>query len=166
MTRNLLASARGPLRFAVLALLAALLAATGAFGQGRHIYDETADAHAEVRAAIAKAAQEHKRVILDFGGNWCGDCQVLDIYFHQQPNADLLAQNFVLVDIDIGRMDKNVDVAQKYDVPLQKGVPALAVLDSNGRLLYSQTNGEFEKMRHMDASSVTDFLQHWKATRD
>jgi thioredoxin 1 len=166
MTRNLLASARGPLRLVVLALASALLAATCAFGQSRHIYDESADAHAEVRAAIAQAEREHKRVILDFGGNWCGDCQVLDIYFHQQPNADLLAQNFVLVDIDIGRMDKNVDIAQRYNVPLQKGVPALAVLDTNGRLLYSQTNGEFEKMRHMDPSSVTDFLEHWKLTRD
>lgn len=166
MTRNILAPARGPLRFAVPALLTALLAATGALGQARHIYDEGADAHAEVRAAIAQAEREHKRVILDFGGNWCGDCQVLDIYFHQQPNADLLAQNYVLVDIDIGRMDKNVDVAQRYNVPLQKGVPALAVLDSNGRLLYSQTNGEFEKMRHMDPGSVTAFLQQWKAARD
>jgi thioredoxin 1 len=154
------------MRVAILALLAALPAAAGAVGQARLIYDERADAHAEVRAAIAKAEREHKRVILDFGGNWCGDCQVLDIYFHQQPNADLLARNFVLVDIDIGHMDKNVDIAQRYDVPLQKGVPALAVLDTNGRLLYSQTNGEFEKMRHMDPGSVTDFLERWKLTRD
>jgi thioredoxin 1 len=166
MTRNLLVSARGPLRLVVLALLAALLAATGAIGQARTIYNENADAHAEVRAAIAEAAQEHKRIILDFGGNWCGDCQVLDIYFHQQPNADLLSQNFVLVDIDIGHMDRNIDLAQRYNVPLQKGVPALAVLDAHGRLLYSQTNGEFEKMRHMDSNSVTDFLERWKATRD
>jgi thioredoxin 1 len=59
-------------------------------------------------------------------------------------------------------MDKNVDVANKYDVPLGKGVPALAVLDSHGRLLYSQKNGEFEKMRHMDPNSVTSFLEQWK----
>jgi thioredoxin 1 len=166
MTRNLLASARGPLRLVVLALAAALLAATGAFGQARYIYNENADAHAEVRDALARAAQERKRIILDFGGNWCGDCQVLDIYFHREPNAALLADNFILVDIDIGHMDKNVDIAQRYNVPLQKGVPALAVLDAHGRLLYSQTNGEFEKMRRMDPDSVTEFLDHWKATRD
>jgi thioredoxin 1 len=166
MTRNLLSSARRPLRLAIPALLAALLAATGAFGQALSIYNENADAHAEVRDALARAAREHKRIILDFGGNWCGDCRVLDIYFHREPNAALLADNYVLVDIDIGRMDKNVDIAQRFNVPLQKGVPALAVLDSHGRLLYSQTNGEFERMRSMDPDSVTQFLQHWKATRD
>ena len=166
MTRNLLPSGRGPLRFVVLAVLAAIFAATGAFGQARYIYNENADAHAEVRDALARAAREHKRILLDFGGNWCGDCQVLDIYFHREPNAALLADNYILVDIDIGRMDKNVDIAQRYNVPLQKGVPALAVLDANGRLLYSQTNGEFERMRSMDPNSVTAFLEHWKATRD
>ncbi len=146
-----------------LALFAALCAAP-AFGQfqPRHIYNENADAHAEIRDALATAAREHKRVILDFGGNWCGDCQVLDIYFRQQPNADLLSAGFILVDIDIGHYDHNIDIAEKYEVPLQRGVPALAVLDAHGRLLYSQKTGEFEKMRHMDPSSVTSFLNQWK----
>lgn len=128
----------------------------------RHIYDENASPQTEIHDALARAAAEHKRVILDFGGNWCGDCQVLDYYFHQQPNASLLEKNFVLVDINIGHMDQNVDIAQKYGIPLKRGVPALAVLSSQGRLLYSQRNGEFEAMRRMDPASVTQFLEHWK----
>jgi thiol:disulfide interchange protein len=147
-------------------LFAALLPATAGLAQQqfhpRHIYNENADTKAEIREALATAAQEHKRVILDFGGNWCGDCQVLDIYFHQPPNATLLAASFILVDIDIGHYDHNVDLADKYQVPLKRGVPALAVLDSDGRLLYSQKTGEFEDMRHMDPSSVTSFLDQWK----
>jgi thiol:disulfide interchange protein len=129
----------------------------------RHIYNENADAKAEIRDALATAAREHKRVILDFGGDWCGDCQVLDIYFHRSPNDALLNANYVLVDIDIGRMDRNVDIATKYAVPLSRGVPALAVLDDRGRLLYSQKAGEFEKMRQMNPESVTQFLEKWKA---
>jgi thiol:disulfide interchange protein len=149
---------------AVLALLAALsvLPAFAQQFQPRHIYNENADAHADIRDALATAVREHKRVILDFGGNWCGDCQVLDIYFHQQPNAQLLDQSFILVDIDIGHYDHNTDLADQYNVPLKRGVPALAVLDSHGHLLYSQRAGEFEKMRHMDPASVTTFLQQWK----
>lgn len=128
----------------------------------RRIFNENADAHGQVRAALATAAREHKRIILDFGGNWCGDCQVLDIYLHREPNQALLSANYVLVDIDVGRLDKNTDIAQKYGIPLQRGVPALAVLDSTGRLLYSQKNGEFEKMGRMSPEAVTDFLRKWK----
>ena len=128
-----------------------------------HIYPATDQAPADVRAALLKARREHKRVILDFGGDWCGDCQVLDIYFHQSPNLDLLDKNFVLVHVDIGRFDKNLDITEKYNIPLKKGVPALAVLDSNGKLLYSQQTAEFGDMRYMYSTSVTDFLNQWKA---
>jgi thiol:disulfide interchange protein len=128
----------------------------------KHIYSETADPKADIAAALAKAKKEHKRVILDFGGDWCGDCQVLDIYFHKAPN-DALLEKFVLVHVWIGHMDKNIDVAAKYGVPISKGVPALAVLAGDGKVLYSQATGEFNDMRHMDPTSVTEFLTKWKS---
>ena len=141
----------------------AALGATALYAQQAHvIYPEKADAKAEIQTALDKAASQHKRVILDFGGNWCGDCRSLDTYFHKEPNASLLKGSFILVDVNIGRFDQNLDVADKYEVPLKKGVPALAVLDDKGNVLYSQKNGEFEAMRRMDPNSVTKFLQQWK----
>jgi thiol:disulfide interchange protein len=129
----------------------------------KHLYDSTSNPKVDIAAALKQAKAQRKRVILDFGGDWCGDCQVLDIYMHQSPNAELLNKHFVVVHVDIGRMDRNVDIAEKYKVPISKGVPALAVLDANGKLLYSQENKEFENMRNMKSSDVTDFLNRWKA---
>jgi thiol:disulfide interchange protein len=129
----------------------------------KHLYRADADPKADIAAALKQARHEHKRIILDFGGDWCGDCQVLDIYFHQSPNLELVEKNFLVVHIDIGHMDKNVDVADKYGIPLKKGVPALAVLDAGGKVLYSQKTGEFEDMRYLHSTSVTDFLNRWKA---
>jgi thiol:disulfide interchange protein len=129
-----------------------------------HIYDESTDPRVDVAAALKQAKAEHKRVLIDFGGDWCGDCQVLDLYLHQSPNEALLQANFVVVHVFIDRkMDDNRDIAVKYEVPLKKGVPALAVLDAQGKLLHAQTAGEFENMRNMESSSVTDFLNRWKA---
>jgi thiol:disulfide interchange protein len=129
----------------------------------RHIYSETANPKADIAAGLAKAKKEHKRVLLDFGGDWCGDCQVLDIYFHQPVNQAILDKGFVLVHVWIGHMDRNIDVAAKYGVPINKGVPALAVLDANGKAIYSQGTGQFADMRHMESKSVTEFLEKWKA---
>src|SRR5208283_5433645 len=47
----------------------------------KHIYSETANPSGDIAAALAQSKREHKRVLLDFGGDWCGDCQVLDLYF-------------------------------------------------------------------------------------
>jgi thiol-disulfide isomerase/thioredoxin len=129
----------------------------------KHLYSADADPNADIAAALKQARLEHKRVILDFGGDWCGDCQVLDIYLHQQPNVEVFQKNFVLVHVDIGHFDKNVDITERYGVPLKKGVPALAVLDANGKILYSQQSAEFGDMRYMQPTSVTEFLDRWKA---
>ncbi len=131
----------------------------------RDIYPAPEQARADIAAALKTARAQHKHVLLDFGGNWCGDCQVLNIYFHNQQNLPILNANYVLVDVNIGQMDANVDLAEKYGIPLHKGVPALAVLSSNGKLLYSQKGGEFEAMRSMQPSSVTQFLLQWRPQR-
>jgi len=164
------------IRTTALVFLALVLCASSAFAQPQMsdyyttevhkvIYPSPAVAPAEVRQAIATAARQHKNIILDFGGNWCGDCKVLDYYFHQYPNAGLLAHNYILVDINIGRYDANLALAKKYNIPLHKGVPALAVLNSHGRLLYSQTGGQFENMSRVSPASVAAFLTMWKPSR-
>ena len=148
------------------ALAAAFVLAVGvAHPAGADIYPAPDQARADIAAALKTAAATHKRVLLDFGGNWCGDCQVLNIYFHDSTNWPILQANFVLVDVNIGRLDANVDLAERYGVPLHKGVPALAVLSSSGKLLYSQTGGQFEDMRHMESTALTKFLIQWKPVK-
>ncbi|MHB8477219.1 MAG: thioredoxin family protein [Steroidobacteraceae bacterium] len=126
------------------------------------IYPLPAQARTDLAAALAAAAADHKRIILDFGGNWCTDCHVLDHYFHDAANAPLLQASYILVHINVERMTENLDIAERYQIPLRKGVPALAVLGEKGELLHSQRSGEFETMRSMQSSAVTDFLVRWK----
>jgi len=149
--------------FALAGMLA--LACGTANSAGRDIYPPPAQAKADLAAALKTAAATHRRILLDFGGNWCGDCQVLDIYMHDAQNKPLLDANFVLVHVNVGYMDANLDLAGKYGIPLKRGVPALAVLGEHGELLYSQKNGEFEAMRRMESSAVTAFLVLWRPAR-
>jgi thioredoxin 1 len=146
--------------FAFAALLA--LSAGTANSADRDIYPDPSQARADLAAALKTASATHRRVLIDFGGNWCGDCQVLDLYMHDSKNQPLVEANFVVVHVNVGHIDANLDLAEKYGVPLHKGVPALAVLSDHGALLYSQKNGEFEAMRHMESSALTDFLVQWK----
>jgi len=146
-------------------LLAVLLACTiGAASAAGPLYPETARAHADIEDALKRAAKEHKRVLVDFGGNWCGDCKVLDINLRKPENEALVARHYVLVHENVGEkgITDNLEVGQRYGIPLKKGVPAFAVLEPDGRVVYAQKNGEFESMRSMDPRSVNDFLVKWK----
>lgn len=124
------------------------------------LYRVDADAAEEIRGALASAGKQNKRVLLVFGGNWCLDCHVLDNAFHQQSIAPLLNSNFIVVHVDIGRYDKNLDLAKKYRVNLEKGVPSLAVLDARATVLYSTF--DFERARVMSEEDVIAFLDKWK----
>jgi thioredoxin 1 len=136
-----------------------------ALAQFQNIYPDPSVAKSEIQAALSRARAAHKRVILDFGGNWCGDCKVLNIYFHDQTNLPLLNANYELVDVNIGRYDANQDIAARYGIPLERGVPALVVLSPEGKVLLAQTHGEFESMRHLQSSDLTKFLNDWKPER-
>lgn len=128
-----------------------------------NLYDKAANAKADIAEAEAKARKNHQRILLVFGANWCYDCHVLDQAFHQPDVAAILQNGFQVVHIDIGDDGKkNNNLASDYQVPLDKGVPALALLDAEGKLLYSQKNGEWESARSMDPDEVMEFLAKWK----
>jgi hypothetical protein len=127
----------------------------------KDLYRADANANAEIRAALFRAASGHKRVLLVFGGNWCYDCHVLDAAFHSAEIAPLL-KPFEVVHVDIGEFDKNLDIARRYDMLAEQAVPAIAVLDSDGRLLYAQRKHEFSATRRLGPEDLIAFLQRWK----
>jgi thioredoxin 1 len=129
------------------------------------LYHDAKEAPAEIAAALAAAAKDHKRVLLVFGGNWCYDCHVLDTAFHSKEIAPLVNDNYHLVHVNVGDYDKNLDLAKKYEIPLEKGVPSLAVLDPNGKLVVSQKKGEFESTTRIGPENVIEFLNYWKPQR-
>jgi len=129
------------------------------------LYDDPANARTDIAAALAAASKDHKRVILVFGGNWCYDCHVLDATFHSRQIAPLVDENYHVVHVNVGDYDKNLDLTKKYEIPLEKGVPSLAILDPDGKLVVSQKKGEFESTTRIGPEDVVGFLKKWKPQR-
>lgn len=148
----------------VLAVMPLALAIV-ARGASRPIYDEHADARQEIATAVAEASKTGRNVVLIFGANWCPDCHALDEQMHRADLARLIAQDFVVVKIDVGRFDKNLEVGEKYGVPIKNGIPAIAVLNPHGKLLYAQSRGQFANARAMPYRDFAEFFEEWKPKR-
>ena len=95
-------------------------------------YDEGANAKAEITKALAQAKEAKVPVLVVFGANWCGDCKMLDMAFKSGSSGPLINKSFKVVKVNVGRFDRNVDVAERYGVPLKMGIPAVAVLAADG----------------------------------
>jgi len=147
-------------------LAAFLLLLCATLAQAAKLYPEPSRASADIAAAVAEAARTHKRVLVDFGGDWCTDCKVLDVNLRRPENAPIVASRFVVVRVNVGDkgIRENLDVGRRFGIPLEKGVPALAVLGSHGEVIHAQKAGEFENMRAMDPASVHEFLVKWQGT--
>src|SRR5437762_3876822 len=128
----------------------------------KDLYPAGVNAANEIKRALKSSALAKKRVLLVFGANWCYDCHVLDRALHEGAAGAIVKESFAVVHVDIGEGEKNVELIKKYRIPLEKGVPAVVILGSNGNLLYSSAAGEFEAARSMMKKDLVKFLVRWK----
>jgi thioredoxin 1 len=130
------------------------------------LYPDPSQAQSELTTALAQAGRQKKRVLVVFGANWCYDCHVLDATFHSPAFVPLVETNYVVVHLNIGDEGRdNNDLASRLGVNLDKGIPSLAVLDPDGRVIVSQQNGEFQSSVKIGPEDVRAFLERWKPAR-
>jgi hypothetical protein len=125
-------------------------------------YDEKADADAALAAARARARASHRLLLIDLGGNWCPDCRVLAGVMRIPAVGDFLAQHYEIVSVDIGRMDRNLQIPTRYGIHRLEGVPAVLIVDpENDRLLNSDHIFALADARSMKPQALADWLAQW-----
>ncbi len=124
-------------------------------------YAEKADAKAAVAAAFARAKSSGKRVLIDFGGNWCPDCRILAGVMELPEMKPFLAAHYEMVTVDVGMFDKNLDVVRSFGVEKLKGVPTVVIAESNGRPVNVTNSAELADARSMTPQGLADWLAKW-----
>ena len=146
----------------LLALLTVALAFSAAAADEKKIpsvYNEAANAREEIQAGLKAAKDGNKSLLVVFGANWCGDCKMLDMEMRQGDLQKLVSDRLVVVKVDVGRFDRNKDVAELYDPQiLKKGIPSVALVKADGSVAYRTTGGELADARKMGRDGVTQFF--------
>lgn len=143
-------------------LLSTLVVAATAFGQmpSEMKYDPQADPNAGLKAAIERAGQEHKRILMDVGGEWCGWCHRMDKFL--ADHAELLAllnKNYVVLKVNFSPENENKAFLAGY--PKVAGYPHLFVLDGAGKLLVSKDTSELEEGKSYNLDRFREFLEKY-----
>jgi len=125
------------------------------------IYDVHADAQKDIARALAQAKKENKRVLVDFGADWCPDCVVLAHIFDDAQVKPFLDDHFVVVHVNVGQWDANLDVSEKYGDPIAKGIPAVVVLSPDQKIVASTGGGELANARTATKQDILTFLRQW-----
>ena len=131
----------------------------------KKVYDESADAEKDVAAALERAKRDHKRVLIQWGANWCGWCIKLHRTFESEPEiAKTLNYEYEVVYADLGSTDKWPELRKRLGVDFKDaGIPFLTILDDTGKPLVQQATGPLEVDDRHDPAKVLAFLKEHAA---
>jgi thioredoxin 1 len=120
------------------------------------------DARGAIGAALARAAQDGKRVAVVFGADWCPDCDAFKSALRHRLVTPILDPGFVVVTVSVGNRDRNLDLMEQYGMHIDGGIPAVAILEPDGTLVASQREGEFRNASSLlSVAEIVSFFHRW-----
>lgn len=81
-------------------------------------------------AALKKARETQKPIMIDFFATWCGPCKMLDAEIYPAPSVVTEGMNFISVKVDV---DKEAAIAQKYQI---SAMPTIVFLSASGQEIH------------------------------
>ena len=106
----------------------------------------TADVKERMARALELADVDDIRVLINWGTNDCEPCKQFDLATTQPEvrKTRFAMDEYHVVNVDVGNLDKNLDLAKQYGVTLEKALlPMLTVLDDRGRVLTQASAPDF-----------------------
>ncbi len=129
------------------------------------LYDEKADAVAQIQTAVKQASDEGKYVVCQVGGNWCPWCiRFSDFITANDTINQIIKENFIYIHVHYSKTNKNPEAMKMLGNPARFGFPVLVILDEKGNVIHIQDSSYLEEGQGYDAKKVEDFFRKWTPT--
>ena len=158
----------------MLTLTARLLAiATLTFGSGLaasaaetdpdgRLFAASENALADVQQAIDRARGSDRRALVVLGGNWCHDSRALAARLNRSPLAEVIEENYELVFVDVGYLDKGRDVTQQFGVAHFYATPTVFIVDpASGEIINDADRHIWANAYKVDMADSVDYFEKW-----
>lgn len=124
-------------------------------------YTEGRDAREDIRIAQEIAAEDGLKTIIVMGANWCHDSRALAGHFRKDRFTPLLAQYYRLVYVDVGKKNRNIDIAQGFGLPDIKGTPTVIITDSEGDVLNLDEAPTWRNAASRSEDEIYDYFERY-----
>ncbi len=151
-------------KMTILALSAVLFSAAAFAGHPSNLppagYDKMRDPAADLKAAVAQAKQENKRILVEVGGEWCVYCRLLNKTIHDDARlTKRLDDSFIVIKVNFSPDVRNEAFLSQY--PQIQSYPHIFVLDSDGALLLSHNPDALMNGDAYAPDLILAFLEKW-----
>ena len=128
------------------------------------LYAPSADPLADVQQAISRAEEDDRLALVVLGANWCHDSRALAARLHRSPLAEVIQENYELVFVDVGYLDKGRDVVQQFDVAHFYATPTMLIIDPSNRAVVNDEDRHiWGNAYNIDMSASVQYFEKWAA---
>lgn len=124
--------------------------------------DSSQESLDRVEEALRRAARRGKNVAVIFGASWCPDSRALDAALLHPLVAPIIDRFFEVVAVDLGNRDRNLTLLERYGIRVEAGIPTIAFLDADGRLVKGLADGELRTARAMTPLEIAELFHRWQ----
>ncbi|MES2330608.1 MAG: thioredoxin family protein [Bacteroidota bacterium] len=127
------------------------------------LYHPLENAKKEIAAAVAKAKQEKKHVLIQAGGNWCSWCIEFNRFTTTDKQMDsAINADYVVYHLNYSPQVKNFEIFKQYGFPNRFGFPVFLILDGNGKLIHTQNSSYLEEGKSYNKKKIMGFFSEWR----
>lgn len=138
-----------------------LLLSTASCGSEDDLYPSRADALGDVESALERAAADDRLALVVLGADWCHDSEALARRLDESPLAELIAEHYEPVLVDIGYYEAGVDVVQRFGVPIYYATPTVLIIDPQTGQLVNEDDRH--RWGRADSISMAESVGYFEA---
>ena len=125
-------------------------------------FDASADARHAIDAAFASARASDRNVLVVFGGNWCGDSRDIAEKLETEPLRSEIRGGFESVFVDVGRLERNLDLAAALGGGPVTGTPTILILSPEKELLNGNAVSDWRSSRTRTLDEAIAYFRRYQ----
>jgi len=115
--------------------------------------------NSELDVALKNARAAHKSLMVEFGADWCSDCEQLARDLQHEPIKNCLRERFNVFKVDVGEFNRNLDVASGLGIDIKNGVIPTAVFFPPATTVHSTKVGTHEILSFLKQSCPANGIE-------
>ena len=91
--------------------------------------------------------------------NWCMDCRTLHHNLKTDEVRAYTEDLFHFANVDVGKFNRNREVATELGIDLQRGIPVAIFFDPEGNKIGTTNDGQLEPARYYTSKQILKFVR-------
>lgn len=111
----------------------------------------------DIQRALATARERDTQVLLEFGADWCPDCNEVARLLAESPAKEVAESGYEVVYVHVGRFDRHEELLERYRV---ERIATLVVLSNDGRRVAQTTLEPISDRSGLTSEALAQWLRN------